>query len=140
MKYVLSIFLIICSISAQADNSNQYVQKLLQSFETGKYHSVFAKAMVETYSDIGQKVSISEANSQIEPLLNSFKELHENSGKYHGYELIASKSLGSKYKREKYILYYDSGIVMLNLELYAPRGKWGVRKYKFSSKIGVSWQ
>ncbi len=135
MKYFTGICLLVCSFVVQAGDSKVYVQKLLNSIESGNYHDTFAKAMVATYKDVGKRISLSEAREKIGPLMSSFQEFHEIAGQYNGYELLVSKSLGSKYKREKYILYYDTGIFMLNLELYAPRGKWGVRKYKFSSKI-----
>lgn len=72
---------------------------------------------------------ITKLKSQVEDLNEDFV------GKYHGYEKITKKALGSSYMLLSYMVKYDRQPIRFIFHYYKPKDHWVLYSFKFDASI-----
>ena len=83
---------------------------------------------------MGIKKDYQTVKGEMSSLISQFEQVGAY-GASLGYDLIVERYLGKKYKRAKYVLYFDSQPVEVQIVLYAPRGKWAIRNIFISTYL-----
>lgn len=135
MKKKFTLIIMIMGIFLYADSSDAVVEKFFDMIEKQQYEKAIVETFMDTYNDLGMSREYDSVKTEMSSLITQFEQVGQSYGASLGYDVIVEKSLGKKYKRVKYILYFETQPIEVQIALYAPRGDWGIRNISMSTYI-----